>query len=136
MDSLCIAQKCDAEWKVESSKMIDVFGKASLTLFTEEAVNDDYSFLGVRQSVEYFQRRKGCSLKLNDGNGTRIKVQALQRYSRYQAGTPAKATDMFATDVIHSHLSSRGWIFQEQVISPRRLHFGKHRRGVPRLTWS
>lgn len=126
VDSLCIIQKCEAEWRIESGKMIDVFGKASLTLFTEEAVDDDYSFLGPRQTTEDFQQRKGCSLSLNDGSGSKIEVQALQRYSRYRRGNPAKATDLFASDVIHSHLSNRGWIFQEQVISPRRLHFGHH----------
>ncbi|KAH7132348.1 heterokaryon incompatibility protein-domain-containing protein [Dendryphion nanum] len=126
IDSVCILQDSKEDWREESAKMIDVFGNASLTLFAEASENDDFEFLKPRVVNSNFQQRKGVSLSLDNGNGTAVKVQALQRYSRYKPGIPAKATELFASDVIHSHLSNRGWIFQEQVISPRRLHFGHH----------
>jgi hypothetical protein len=125
IDSLCILQDSLMDWRAESSKMLDVFGNATLTLFLDCAENDDDSFLKSRPN-EAFQNRRGIELSLKGKSGQSSSVHILERCSRYRFNQPAKSSAIFTDDVVNSHLSSRGWILQEQVISPRRLHFGHH----------
>ncbi|KAK3988867.1 heterokaryon incompatibility protein-domain-containing protein [Cladorrhinum sp. PSN332] len=125
VDSLCIVQDSRQDWELESSKMLSVFGNAAVTFFADCAENDNDSFLKPR-ALGQFQSRRGVSLDILGPNNRPLKTCLVERYSRYKSDPPAKATNLFLEDVIQSHLSTRGWIFQEQVISPRRLHFGRH----------
>lgn len=125
VDSLCILQDSADDWAWESVKMLEVFGNATVTLFADCAATDDDGFLKLREAGD-FQIRRGICFDIEDRQGGIVPVQVVQRYSRYHAKPPAKALELFQNDVIGSHLSDRGWIFQEQVISGRRLHFGRH----------
>ena len=125
VDSLCIVQDSKDDWAVESVKMLEVFGNASITLFADSAKNDEDNILKARQGGN-FQSRRGISLNVIGKFGAEVPVRVLQRYSRYRSHYPAKAADFFRSDVVHSTLSQRGWIFQEQCVANRRLHFGDH----------
>ncbi|KAH8786039.1 heterokaryon incompatibility protein-domain-containing protein, partial [Diaporthe sp. PMI_573] len=125
IDSLCILQDPAGDWERESVKMLDVFGNAAITLFADCSENDGFQFLKPRDTGN-FQDRRGTEFGIEVECGSKMQIQILERYSRYQPRMPAKATDLFQSNVIGSSLSDRGWIFQEQVISSRRLHFGHH----------
>ncbi|EKG11392.1 Heterokaryon incompatibility [Macrophomina phaseolina MS6] len=125
IDSLCIIQDCEADWASESVKMLQVFGNAALTLFSDCAQNDAHHFLKARKAG-VFQNRKGLTMPIQGSQGAAVEVLLLQRYSRYRSRLPAKAQELFRSDILKSTLSERGWIFQEQAISRRRLHFGSH----------
>lgn len=125
IDSLCIIQDSAADWTEESAKMLNVFGNAAITLFADCAANDDRGFLGPRQSDKFY-RRKGLDLRMRTSDGALLTVTLLERYSRYKFAPPAKTLDLFQSDIVSSILARRGWIFQEQIVSRRQLHFGKH----------
>jgi Heterokaryon incompatibility protein (HET) len=125
VDSVCIIQDSPEDWRSESVKMLDVYGNSALTIFADCAKDDDDKFLKPRETGN-FQQRRGTSLIIGTSTGASVKIDVLERYSRYHAVLPAKSSELFQTDVAMSELSGRGWIFQEQVISSRRLHFGNH----------
>lgn len=125
IDSLCILQDSAQDWKAESAKMLEVFGTAALTVFADAAMNDDEAILRTRQAGR-FQQRNGVSFEVSGLIAGSLKFQAIERYKRCRPEPAAKATELFQADIVQSHLSDRGWIFQEQVISPHRLHFGRH----------
>ncbi|KIW18059.1 hypothetical protein PV08_02346 [Exophiala spinifera] len=123
VDSVCIIQDDEADWSGESVQMLKVFGNAALSLFTDSAQNDDYSFLAnCRQGS--FQQRSGVSLTIVTANGP-AQANLVKRYSPYEVAPPARASDLFQSDVVHSPLSTRAWILQEQLVSRRQLHFGE-----------
>ncbi|KAK0710721.1 heterokaryon incompatibility protein-domain-containing protein [Lasiosphaeris hirsuta] len=123
-DSLCIIQDSEEEWKAESVKMSTVFGCASVTIFTDSAVDDSDLFLRERTATS-FQKRQGIQVEVEGANGFFL-LHLVEQYSRYAKELPAKTAELFRVDVVQSRLSTRGCIFQEQVISRRRLHFGSH----------
>jgi hypothetical protein len=125
VDSVCIIQDSPDDWRSESVKMLDVYGNSTLTLFADSAIDDEDKFLKPRDTGN-FQRRRGTSLIIGSSTGASVKIDLLERYSRYHAVLPARSSELFQIDVVTSGLSSRGWIFQEQVISSRRLYFGNH----------
>ncbi|KLU91736.1 hypothetical protein MAPG_10685 [Magnaporthiopsis poae ATCC 64411] len=124
-DSVCILQDSAEDWRVESSKMSSVYGDAEVTLFADCAENDYGTFLKPRDQGR-FQSRRGSPLGVLDVSHRQIKSTIAERYSRYRPEKPAMAIDTFLSDTIQSHLSTRAWIYQEQVVSRRRIHFGRH----------
>src|SRR5947207_15997451 len=73
-----------------------------------------------------FQSRRGISVNVISKFGAEVPVRAFQRHPRHRPHYPAKAVGLFRSDVVHSKPSRRGWIFQEQCVANRRLHFGDH----------
>jgi hypothetical protein len=97
------------------------------TICRMRAEDDSKGFLAPRPLGETnFQRRRGLRFPVKSADGHRIEIYLLGRYSRYKPGEVARATKLYQSDVGRSVLANRGWIFQEQVVARRRLHFGKH----------
>ena len=98
IDAICIVQDDLQDWKHESLMMAEVYGNAAFNIAAHSAGSDEAGFLS---DILFQKKRK----RLWGEETTRPKI-----------------TD-FETLVDHSPLSSRGWVFQERILSPRILHF-------------
>jgi hypothetical protein len=110
IDSLCILQDDAQDWAREAKSMCDVYQNATLTI----------SALGATHATDgLFSRRDplvfaGSRFPASQQHMTDITTALLERSSSVEWSTYFDA----------SALQSRGWAFQERVLSPRILHFG------------
>ncbi|KAK8134996.1 hypothetical protein PG984_007008 [Apiospora sp. TS-2023a] len=103
IDSICIIQGNEADWKAEAQRMNDVFSSAYCTLAASSAESSIVGFLGPRERAT----RKVAALK--SPGGARMYL--------------CRSIDNFRDHVEGSVLASRGWVFQERALSRRTIHF-------------
>lgn len=114
IDALCIIQDSPADWARESAKMAQIYRNGILMLSAVAGPDGQYGMLRPRVTVKSHRF---------DAN----KALLFQNTPEWTAaGMPyVRPLDM------------RAWCFQERVMAPRILHFGKHRLhfGKHRLGW-
>lgn len=97
IDSLCIVQDDDDDWKREAAAMADVYSNAVCTIAARSATGVD----------------SGCFLPRN----TLQEVPLIWSYSdAMHLSAPSVPETRF-------NLDTRGWVFQERLLSPRILTF-------------
>ncbi|ETS81653.1 hypothetical protein PFICI_06655 [Pestalotiopsis fici W106-1] len=117
IDSLCIIQDDEDDWKEESSKMASVYRNSYLTICATAGESDD----------------AGLWHRLPTGTSTKVIIQHTAKqyevYFRKVGVTRFLHTD--SESGIHlreiglfSPLITRGWTLQERLLSPRLLHYG------------
>ncbi|KAF7916380.1 uncharacterized protein EAE98_010680 [Botrytis deweyae] len=116
IDSLCIIQDSKHDWEQESQKMGTVYRDALVTIY---AMSSEASTGGIIPSPAYEPVEKpSTNLTFTDNNGMEVTVRV----------EPADS-DVYDEDLHRlaesSPLSSRGWTFQESVLSPRHIYYGK-----------
>ncbi len=99
IDSLCIVQDDEDDWKSESQQMGDVFKHASFTIAAHCADGDNDGFL-----AKSMQKR------------STVEQLGHQGFSLYRRGN-------LAMDVTASALCKRGWVLQERFMASRTIHF-------------
>ncbi|KAK3331655.1 heterokaryon incompatibility protein-domain-containing protein [Cercophora scortea] len=104
IDSLCIVQDDEADWKSESQRMGNIFKHASFTIAAHCARGDDEGFLA-RALV-----KRGTVDHLHIHGGEQ------KTFSLYRRGN-------LAMDVTASALCRRGWVLQERFMASRTIHF-------------
>jgi hypothetical protein len=131
IDSLCVVQDSKEDWLEQSGKMATIYENATVTL---AATSSDGRQSGM--FVEPDEMQRGY---VTDG---KVKFPADLRDPRVQEllaksgdGDVVAFVKYRMTESSHSfpshHLSSelpllkRGWVFQERLLSPRIVHFGK-----------
>jgi Heterokaryon incompatibility protein (HET) len=114
IDSLCILQDSQSDWQREASRMGNYYGQAQLTISATNADGDHAGFLKSRTSSVLTPVE--LNLTLPNGGTGKIFV-ALE--------PPNAVASAFYRNVEQSPTKQRAWIFQERVLSPRILHFGK-----------
>ncbi|KAH7131922.1 heterokaryon incompatibility protein-domain-containing protein [Dendryphion nanum] len=102
IDSLCIIQDDMNDWAEESSKMCHVYTNAILTIAASGAQDDTVGFLGRREWLSNPIKIKGKD------TGFAIRRSIHQDLAEY------------------GPLMSRGWVFQERMLSRRVLYFEKY----------
>lgn len=107
IDSLCIIQEDNEDWKKECERMEDVYSSAYCTIAASCASGATDGFLKPRPAPGS-QGRQCHSFKLRDGKSTLYICSPI---------------DNFIRDVEKGALSKRGWIFQERALSRRTIHF-------------
>lgn len=118
IDSLCIVQQDEADWKLESVTMHQVYSNAYVTLAAAES-SDSHGGFWLGQSYNWkmperlmtftWRGKKFLLLLFSEPAHRTWHVVHGARFDRY--GTPP--------------LLSRAWAFQERIVSPRTLFFGK-----------
>ncbi|CAF9927214.1 hypothetical protein IMSHALPRED_007166 [Imshaugia aleurites] len=101
IDALCIIQDDEADWLAESSKMITVYGEATLVISATAAKDSDSGILT--------KRRVLYSPVLGLAKSRHLRQRLLRGM----------------WDVDNSPLSTRGWGLQERVLASRIVHFTK-----------
>ncbi|SCO54819.1 uncharacterized protein FFNC_15668 [Fusarium fujikuroi] len=100
IDSLCIKQGPDGDWKDEAKSMEDVYSSAYCTLAATSAVDSNAGFL----------KRDASSVDLQDGSRRHIYMST--------------DTCDFDKEVEQATLNKRAWVMQERLLSCRTVHFG------------
>jgi hypothetical protein len=104
IDAMCIVQDDPVEKASEVAKMKDIYQAAYCTLAATGSENAGHGLLRLRESLVYETRQ--CSF---------------YRRSLYPS-LPQKKVDVDAASI-----NTRGWVFQESILSRRRLHWARNR---------
>jgi hypothetical protein len=102
IDSLCIIQGKDGDWKQESERMQDIYTSAYCTVAATSAEDSKSGFLKRNIHDEY--------LHVQDDSGRAVFVCT-------------NVAD-FDVEVDHARLNTRAWVMQERFLSCRTIHFG------------
>ena len=111
IDALCIIQDDPADWAREAAKMNEIYGSAYLTIAATSAVSSTEGFLGRSQEVE-------CSIPLHGDTRTEPAF-CLTLTEMLDGGDQGSWADSIET----ARWNTRGWTFQERLLSKRVLHF-------------
>lgn len=113
IDSLCIFQDDTNDWRIEASRMGNVYRHAVLTIAATSAESVNAGFLDKRGN--YFN----CALPWNPDRELPHESQRHpQMYPIFVRQCEPLKDDSAAAD---SHWATRGWTFQEELMSPRLL---------------
>jgi hypothetical protein len=112
IDSVCIVQNSKVDWQREAGRMAEVYQNAYCTISAAGAngANDGL----------FFERDVSSVLPLKAHTDRRTGLGRTRRHHFYFYDNAA--WQRFFSD---SPLSSRGWILQERILSPRIIHFGR-----------
>jgi hypothetical protein len=108
IDSLCIIQDSKADWEIESSKMCDYYENAYITISASSAENGTAPFLRERERYWWPER---FMFVCDDGTESEVMAR------RHQGSSMAQLLEDLGP------LASRGWVWQENVLSSRILHY-------------
>jgi hypothetical protein len=104
IDSLCIVQDDEDDWRREAALMCFVYGGSTINISASSATNG---------SMGCFQELKPrWNHEIQRGSGE----------PRSQLGCLPSS---FRRSTMRSPLAKRGWVLQERVLSPRNLHFAE-----------
>ena len=115
IDALCIVQDDERDWQVESSHMADIYQNAHVTLAATSAASGSAGcFPEAGRRAKHFVEEKELRLpdSMTQWRGIRLR-EKVQHWTVPLSKSSAKAFPLL----------SRGWVFQERVLSPRVLHF-------------
>ena len=104
IDSLCIIQDSHEDWVFEASQMAAVYSQSLLTLHATRGDNSESGLYAVLPQ-EYAS----------------IAVPAAEETSSYSV--VRRVHKHFSDSDQHYKLMTRGWCYQENMLSPRSLHF-------------
>lgn len=134
IDSLCIIQDSPDDWAAESARMAYIYENAFVTIAADAAVDSRTGFLNPPArhlalviGIEYQKENKttGCVYVREKG------ALAWQvPYHSWHFGTMASPNSgrqaySMPKSPPRSKLSTRGWVFQERILSPRTLYFAE-----------
>ncbi|KAH6703295.1 heterokaryon incompatibility protein-domain-containing protein [Leptodontidium sp. MPI-SDFR-AT-0119] len=108
IDSLCIIQDSKSDWEIESSKMGTYYSNAHLTISASSSSNGTIPFLAPR-SPAYLPK----TFPFPNNDGTIINLTA----RKHTGSSMSQLLEPLAP------LASRGWVWQENILSTRILHY-------------
>lgn len=105
IDSLCIVQDDDQDWAEQSVAMTEIYGGSTLNISASDGTNSDS---GILHPLDYH-------------------AVSLGSYSRWKTGVGLEeifvGRPMNVFDLEETPISSRGWVFQERLVSTATLHY-------------
>ena len=99
IDSICIIQDCEEDWRVECPKMGAYYRNSFLTLSALESPDSHCGFLTHRVVCD--------AIEVGKSTGIRMRHQLKERSTIFKKAV----------------LNTRGWVLQERLLSTRVLHF-------------
>jgi hypothetical protein len=115
VDALCIIQPTDddrLDWEEESARMSDIYRNSLCTIAATGATRAEEGCF-IERPIERYALRD-CKLSL-----PQLHLRNCLPSLRLKCVPPSYLS------ITRSPLSRRGWVFQEQALSPRTLHFTK-----------
>jgi len=106
IDSLCILQDSDSDWRNESAIMGEIYQNAFCTLAATAAEDGSRGLFFDRDP----QTVLPCLIPVVPSNQPKRVLRCMD-------------TDDWIQNVNHAPLNSRSWVLQERLLSPRVLHF-------------
>jgi Heterokaryon incompatibility protein (HET) len=152
IDSLCIIQNSIEDWANEAAHMAEVYENAFVTISADAAMDSQTGFLnkpaqllGPSASVPYelnnvlgrsykgimHIREKGPLMRQIPVHGWHPGTIILKPPLPKDTGSSDQIPPCLQAqdDAAASKLSTRGWVLQERLLSPRTLHFGPSELG-------
>ncbi|KAK8000220.1 heterokaryon incompatibility protein-domain-containing protein [Apiospora arundinis] len=134
IDALCIIQDSGEDWAAESVKMASVYGNALLTIAADSSPD---SFGGILKKRVVSNVGDGPEEEEDDEDDPLSSLSADNNVNRFIEITSVLSTGEESTLLIYrpplelerpealkgSILSTRGWTFQENILSTRTIHF-------------
>jgi hypothetical protein len=112
IDSLCIIQDSDDDWRYEASRMASIYENASVTLCASKSADSSGGCYAITPS-KYQSKR--WSFKDNDSNTFEVHTRPRLEHNGVTFHDTSSSRKL--------PLLSRGWALQERFLSPRTVHF-------------
>jgi hypothetical protein len=113
IDSLCILQDSVVDWAKESANMGNIYSNAVVTIFASNSTSSMNGILKPRLPKGSFWRHLEYPLKLP--------CNSLSDLGAIYVREPLTDFDYMVESKNNNTLKERGWILQEQVLSPRTI---------------
>lgn len=124
VDRLCILQDDDRDWSEEASRMCEVYSRSALTISTPICQDSSQSFLAERRMGYWRYNKPAVITHLEEGYKSSLCV--FQDSPGRSNGPWFLEQDWITSSAWENNHDnrwlSRGWTFQEWMLSPRVLH--------------
>lgn len=107
IDALCIMQDNKSDWAEQATEMGSIFQHATCNIAAIEAIEEGQGCFFDRPT------QLVAPLRISDSDGDPL-------HDVY-----VTCDNKVYEDIIEAPLHKRGWVFQERLLAPRTLHFGK-----------
>jgi hypothetical protein len=112
IDSVCIVQDDEADWAEQSAEMTNIYAGAKLNISASSCENSEQGFL--QKTRQHGNQIGRVLVERMDTSGTVLEQDLLNLH----IGTPVNVLDLD-----DKTLASRGWVFQERLVSIATLHY-------------
>lgn len=112
IDRLCIVQDSDEDWRAEAGTMHDVYKNSALTISAFSSLNDDTGL--------FFERNVDQIVP----TVVHIRTSNSDQLASYRHDNESRRTYSILWHK-EAETTKRGWCYQERVLSPRVVHFGR-----------
>ena len=122
IDSLCIIQDDESDWKRESARMASIYSNSYINIAATGASDSRGGCFSARsiKHVSHCLRTTSFPIFSNNGSVVFVRPSFDSIHHRYSAHITSKSNPL---DTETAPLLSRAWVFQERQLAPRTLHF-------------
>jgi hypothetical protein len=121
IDSLCIIQDSEEDWAAEAEKMSDVYRNATFTIAAHGSADSNGGCFVAGASRQNRSSTIQCMNKAGVKTDIHIRLSGFREPSRDEG--LAHIAKGNKNKPMPSRLSTRGWVFQERLLSQRTLHY-------------
>jgi len=139
IDALCIIQDSTSDWAAESAKMGSIYHGSLVTIAaagSSDSHGGCFNTVSWPRFSEEPENRRSRRRRTNRFHPGSLRDEIALLESRLQNGSISRLyvvsgegsepyDNIYEEEVIHSPLSTRAWVFQEQVLSRRIIYFAR-----------